>query len=670
MRIGSAIRSGSSRGRVQPVEYATGPPPAGSRGSTGDAPAAAVRRRDAARVRRRQGRVAEDVRAVRGLGAAAEQLRRPGRLRRRRRRPAAVRRRPAAARERRVGAERGGYAPPQPRGAKAPAAPVSAWLNGRHPGTPDVPGSAGSNRNRPGFGRPGSASSASKGRDPAPAQSSERREYRPGAASSQRPGHKPAGSSGYGQSYDRPASAHAASGRDAAAAKAAAYQREQRDRDQQSGALRPQSASARAPVRVAERARQRLLVGGTSSGAYPSSGGYSTRPQSAQPTREYLTRLLVGSVQNRRGCPTRGGKVIGVGSFGTVRIAWHKLTGQKVAIKTYERSKMKDPQQPSRPWRRGARLIMEFLPGGNLCSYVKAKRKIAEPELQPLMLQLATALHHMHELNIVHRDIKLENILFLDEKRTIVRVIDFGFSTRCAPDRRLRLFCGTPSYMAPEIVRRTEYRGKPIDLWSIGVVAYACLGGHFPFAARSQPELYRKILRGTYRLPEGLSPNAVALLQACIVVDVNRRVTAPDLRRHPFVVAGASNGTYPGANLGSLTRSQNPQDDVRREAVARIEALGVSRDALIQGITRGEHTPITSCYYLLMDSMGLRTGPGPHGSTSHGTLKHNNENELPQDAQAPRSPTRRLKPGGRAPVSARSHAPPLPPRPRIGRSPS
>ena len=77
---------------------------------------------------------------------------------------------------------------------------------------------------------------------------------------------------------------------------------------------------------------------------------------------------------------------------------------------------------------------------------------------------------------------------------------------------------------------------------------------------------------------------------------------------------------------------------MRREAVARVEALGVSRDALIQGITRGEHTPITSCYYLLMDSMGLRTGPGPHGSTSHGTLKHNNENELPQDAQAPAKP--------------------------------
>ena len=81
---------------------------------------------------------------------------------------------------------------------------------------------------------------------------------------------------------------------------------------------------------------------------------------------------------------------------------------------------------------RRAHLVMEFLPGGNLCSYVKAKRRISEGELQPLLVQLATALDHMHSLNIVHRDIKLENIIFLDERHKVVRIIDFGFSTRCA----------------------------------------------------------------------------------------------------------------------------------------------------------------------------------------------------------------------------------------------
>ena len=151
--------------------------------------------------------------------------------------------------------------------------------------------------------------------------------------------------------------------------------------------------------------------------------------QCAPDQRDYLARLLVQSTQSRRGLPDfySFGKVIGVGSFGTVRIAWHKLTGRKVAIKTYERSKMKDPQQWKRVQQearvmeklsdstlicrfleaffsrrspptmlRAAHLVMEFLPGGNLCSYVKAKRRISEGELQPLLVQLATALDHMH----------------------------------------------------------------------------------------------------------------------------------------------------------------------------------------------------------------------------------------------------------------------------------
>lgn len=349
--------------------------------------------------------------------------------------------------------------------------------------------------------------------------------------------------------------------------------------------------------------------------------------------REYLQRLLVATASHRRGLPDiySFGKIIGVGSFGTVRLAYHKLTGQKVAIKTYERAKMKDPQQ----WRRvqqearvmerlsncplicrfleafetsaprRAHLIMEHLPGGSLCSYVKSKRKLSETEVRPLMLQLAMAIEHMHSLDVIHRDIKLENILFLDDTHKVVRVIDFGFSTRCAADRRLRLFCGTPSYMSPEIVRRTDYRGKPVDMWSFGVVTYACLGGYFPFAAKSQPELYRKILRGSFRIPEGLSEGAILLLQSAILADVNRRLTAPEARRHQWLVAGLSSREQKlGTELGPYTRSKNPQDDIHRESLNRItEGLGVPRDVLLRQITHAEHSPITACYYLLMGAL-------------------------------------------------------------------
>lgn len=349
--------------------------------------------------------------------------------------------------------------------------------------------------------------------------------------------------------------------------------------------------------------------------------------------REYLQRLLVATASHRRGLPDiySFGKIIGVGSFGTVRLAYHRLTGQKVAIKTYERAKMKDPQQWKRVQQearvmeklsncplvcrfleafetsapRRAHLIMEHLPGGSLCSYVKSKRKLPETEVRPLMLQLAMAIEHMHSLDVVHRDIKLENILFLDDTHKVVRVIDFGFSTRCAADRRLRLFCGTPSYMSPEIVRRTDYRGKPVDMWSFGVVTYACLGGYFPFAAKSQSELYRKILRGSFRVPECLSDGAVILLQSAILADVNRRLTASEARRHQWLVAGLSSREQKlGTELGPYTRSKNPQDDIHRESLNRItEGLGVPRDVVLRQITHAEHSPITACYYLLMGAL-------------------------------------------------------------------
>ncbi|RZJ75133.1 MAG: hypothetical protein EOO45_06545, partial [Flavobacterium sp.] len=160
------------------------------------------------------------------------------------------------------------------------------------------------------------------------------------------------------------------------------------------------------------------------------------------------------------------GKVVGVGSYGKVRAAWHRLTSAKVAIKTYDKAKLKDPahwkrvhseikimEQISHP--RIARLyeavetpkrmhlIMECLDGGNLCSYVKAKRRLTEDESKRIFFQILTAIEYLHSLGVSHRDIKLENVLFANEKD--IKLIDFGFSTVCQAGKKLKVFCGTPS---------------------------------------------------------------------------------------------------------------------------------------------------------------------------------------------------------------------------------
>lgn len=100
-----------------------------------------------------------------------------------------------------------------------------------------------------------------------------------------------------------------------------------------------------------------------------------------------------------------------------------------------------------------------------------------------------SALKYCHIRNITHRDIKLENILLSEDHRQL-KLIDFGFSTCIPNEKKIKIFCGTPSYMAPEIVNKIEYSGPPADIWALGVLLYALLNGRFPFKGRTDEELY------------------------------------------------------------------------------------------------------------------------------------------------------------------------------------
>lgn len=126
-------------------------------------------------------------------------------------------------------------------------------------------------------------------------------------------------------------------------------------------------------------------------------------------------------------------------------------------------------------------IITEYLPGLSLGGYLKAHPagRIPEKDCQQIFRGLAEALSFMHSLNIAHRDIKLENIILLEDLTP--KLIDFGFSTCIEPGKKVKIFCGTPSYMAPEVVQRREYRGECADIWALGVLLFVSLTGIFPF---------------------------------------------------------------------------------------------------------------------------------------------------------------------------------------------
>ena len=172
---------------------------------------------------------------------------------------------------------------------------------------------------------------------------------------------------------------------------------------------------------------------------------------------------------------------------------------------------------------------MEFASHASLHSYLKAKpgRKLKEDEGKYIFKQVVDGIYYLHSKNIIHRDIKLENLL-LDENKTL-KIIDFGFSICVKNDQRINNFCGTPTYMAPEIVSKKEYFGAPVDVWALGVLLYVLLCGTFPFKAQEEKELYKKIIKGTYEFPHHLSYGAKNLISKMLFYNPFERIQTKDV---------------------------------------------------------------------------------------------------------------------------------------------
>ncbi len=295
------------------------------------------------------------------------------------------------------------------------------------------------------------------------------------------------------------------------------------------------------------------------------------------------------------------GKQVGQGAYATVKVAFHRSLNREVALKIYDKARLLEPQRQKSVQReikimarvnnefiaklyeafdtaKQVVLVMEYVRGSSLHGYLKSHpgRRLPEWEAKRLFKQVMTGIAYCHSRSIAHRDIKLENIL-LDEHNNI-RIIDFGFST-CIPNaKKIKIFCGTPSYMAPEIVLRKEYAGPPADVWALGVLLYAMLCGTFPFKGSDDKELYRRIGRGYFEMPEHLSTFAKALLLRMLQVDPDRRPTADEILSDVWI-----NANEPVIRPLSTRRSESHDErsflheQLQREAAEARERLLVPR---------------------------------------------------------------------------------------------
>ncbi|XP_059725697.1 inactive serine/threonine-protein kinase PLK5-like isoform X3 [Haemorhous mexicanus] len=178
-------------------------------------------------------------------------------------------------------------------------------------------------------------------------------------------------------------------------------------------------------------------------------------------------------------------------------------------------------------------LLLELCSRGSLADILRARGRLTEPEVRYYLRQLLSGLRYLHGHGLVHRDLKPSNFLVTERMR--VKIGDLGLAQRAAPPgRRWGALCGTPSYLAPEVLDRRGH-AAPADIWALGCAVYTALTGHAPFEARHRPELFRRIRSARYPLPPGLSPRARALIAHMLQPEPAARPGPARLLCHPFL---------------------------------------------------------------------------------------------------------------------------------------
>ena len=249
------------------------------------------------------------------------------------------------------------------------------------------------------------------------------------------------------------------------------------------------------------------------------------------------------------------GRQIGHGAFGKVNLALHVASGRLVAIKTFSKKHLKNKHAKQKikheinilshlrhPFinqildsfetDKHIFIVMEYV-CGDLLDFIRKRGKLSESISKLIFKQIIEGLRYIHKKKIVHRDIKLDNIL-IDLTNT-VKICDFGVSRKLSNGDIMYEHCGTPAYIAPEIFQNKGYEGYLCDIWSAGVTLYYMLSGSQPFRANSIKELEKIVIQGKFEEIEEVSKEANDLINEMLQVDPKKRINIDKILKHPWL---------------------------------------------------------------------------------------------------------------------------------------
>ncbi|KAI0266368.1 hypothetical protein BC834DRAFT_874237 [Gloeopeniophorella convolvens] len=360
------------------------------------------------------------------------------------------------------------------------------------------------------------------------------------------------------------------------------------------------------------------------------------------------------------------GKVIGEGAYGKVRLGTHRLTSTRVAVKQIPKGlsaqltrEIHHHRQLHHPhitqlyeviategsiW-----LVTELCSGGELFDYLTEKGRLGEEETRRVFGQICLAVNYLHEKGIVHRDLKLENVL-LDE-RCRVKLGDFGFTREFDRGAYLETYCGTTGYAAPEMLEGKKYLGPEVDVWSLGVIFYCLLTGGLPFDDDDESVMRAMVIKGEFDDPEWLSDDVRDLIRKVLQKDPTKRATIPQILAHPwFTSASSPVGPVPSSHVDAT-----PQPIQTQPSAAPSESSATSESSFRSASSELDASSATTPDDISHESMSDEN-PHIHRHPSQSTIRKSvkvdtkmqphpetvMEEELPpplsRQSSAPRSP--------------------------------
>ncbi|XP_073333501.1 serine/threonine-protein kinase NIM1 [Pagrus major] len=325
---------------------------------------------------------------------------------------------------------------------------------------------------------------------------------------------------------------------------------------------------------------------------------------------------------------------IGCGTFSRVKLAFHALTKDKVALKILDKTRLDSQAQrllsreissmevlrhpnvvylyevvemPSRLY-----LVLEYAGGGDLHNKICNEGKLSDNASKITFAQILSAIKYMHSINVIHRDLKAENVLFTSSG--CVKVADFGFSTQVSNrNDALDTFCGSPPYAAPELFRDECYQGPPVDVWAMGVLLFFMVTGTMPFRAETMGKLRRCIIDAAYTVPPWVPGPCQRLIKGILKTAPADRYAVDQMLGCDWLLPVE----FPWSLVTSETTSSLQSlidsepwglEEEEEEVRSSLEELGITAEHLQNNQIKDSRSPVTGVYRILLHRAQQRRG--------------------------------------------------------------